>query len=368
MTDQPEAPYGSSDAGRVLAEAIQAVFAVEGITTGARNGRTIRLQGRLLTDSGSAYAHIASRFEALGYTPIIRENGGTATVTAMPGVFAASTTRDRGAVILFAVTVLSMLFAAGAAQAPDLDWLLRNPLVGLPFAASLLAILAAHEMGHYWMSRRLGIAASLPYFIPMPLSLFGTMGAIMRTRSPMRNRKQVLAVGAAGPIAGLILAIPILILGLLRSQVQPIPMQEGLLVEGNSLLYLGLKYLIFGRILPQNGMDVFLDPVAFAAWAGLLLTSLNLIPAGQLDGGHIAYALLGRRAKWLSRLAIPATAALGLVWNGWFIWTVLLFVFGQRNAEPLDDITPLNSKERALAIGLLLMFVLLFTPVPMSIS
>ena len=101
MTDQPEAPYGSSDAGRVLAEAIQAVFAVEGITTGARNGRTIRLQGRLLTDSGSAYAHIASRFEALGYTPIIRENGGTATVTAMPGVFAASTTRDRGAVILF---------------------------------------------------------------------------------------------------------------------------------------------------------------------------------------------------------------------------------------------------------------------------
>jgi membrane-associated protease RseP (regulator of RpoE activity) len=201
----------------------------------------------------------------------------------------------------------------------------------------------------------------------MPLSLFGTMGAIIRTRSPMRNRRQLLALGAAGPLAGMAVAIPILIIGLLRSQVQPIPAQAGLLIEGNSLLYAGLKFLLFGRLLPSGGYDVFLDPVAFAAWAGLLLTSVNLIPAGQLDGGHIAYALLGNRAQWLNRLAVLATAALGFIWSGWFIWTALLVVFGQRNAQPLDDITPLGAREKALAIFMLVTFALLFTPIPMTI-
>jgi membrane-associated protease RseP (regulator of RpoE activity) len=161
--------------------------------------------------------------------------------------------------------------------------------------------------------------------------------------------------------------VPTLIIGLLRSQVQPIPIQEGILVEGNSLLYLALKFVVFGQILPRNGYDVFLDPVAFAAWAGLLLTSVNLIPAGQLDGGHIAYALLGKHARWLNRLTIIVTAALGLVWSGWLLWTVLLVLFGQRNAEPLDDVTPLTTAQKAFAICMLVLFALLFTPLPMTL-
>lgn len=362
-----QAMQAPTDSGHALAEAINTVFAVESIKTGRASERIIQLQGQLLTDSERAYAHITERFRALGYTPLLRRHDEQIVVIAMPGLFAKKAKRDYAAIALFALTALSVLFASTSLQAPDWEWVLRHPLAGLPFAASMLGILLAHEMGHYWMARHLGVAASLPYFIPMPLSLFGTMGAIIRTRSPMRSRRQLLALGSAGPLAGMIVAIPILIIGLLRSQVQPIPAQPGLLIEGNSLLYAGLKYLLFGRLLPSGGYDVFLDPVAFAAWAGLLLTSVNLIPAGQLDGGHIAYALLGDRAQWLNRLAVFATAALGFVWSGWFIWTALLLVFGQRNAQPLDDITPLRAREKALAICMLITFALLFTPIPMTI-
>jgi Zn-dependent protease len=350
-----------------MAEAINPVFAVESISTDPGKGHRIRLQGQLRTDSGHAYAHIADRFKAFGYTALLRQQDAQHVVMAVPGIYPLKPGRERGAAVLFALTVLSMLFASAAAHAPDWGWIVRNPLAGLPFAVALLGILVAHELGHYFMARRVGVSASLPYFIPMPLSLFGTMGAIIRTRSPMRDRRQLLAIGAAGPLAGLIVAVPTLIFGLLRSQVQPIPLQEGVLVEGNSLLYLALKYVVFGRILPRNGYDVFLDPVAFAAWAGLLLTSVNLIPAGQLDGGHIAYALLGKQARWLNRLAIIVTAALGLVWSGWLLWTVLLVLFGQHNAEPLDDVTPLTAVQKAFAICMLVLFVLLFTPLPMTL-
>ena len=280
------------------------------------------------------------------------------TITAIPGVFSAKPSRDYGAIVLFAATVASVLFAGGSA--------LARPLAGLPFAVGLLAILVAHELGHYFAARRLGVAASLPYFIPMPLSPFGTMGAVIRTRTPMQDRRQLLTVGAAGPVAGLIVAIPALVLGLLWSQVQPIPAGQPVFLEGNSLLYAGIKLLLFGRILPKDGYDVFLHPVAFAAWAGLLVTALNLIPAGQLDGGHIAYALFGRRARWLNRLAVMAALALGLVWSGWFLWAAILVFLGQRNAEPLDDITRLTGAQKAFALAMLVLFVLLFTPVPMS--
>lgn len=362
-----QAVQALTDSGHALAEAINSVFAVDSITTGRSSERTIQLNGRLLIDSEKAYAHIAERFRAMSYTPLLRQRGEQTIVIALPGLFVKGAKRDYAAIALFGLTALSVLFASTAAQAPDWEWVLRHPLAGLPFAASLLGILVAHEMGHYWMARHLGVAASLPYFIPMPLSLFGTMGAIIRTRSPMRNRRQLLALGSAGPLAGMAVAIPILIIGLLRSQVQPISAQPGALIEGNSLLYAGLKLLLFGRLLPSGGYDVFLDPVAFAAWAGLLLTSVNLIPAGQLDGGHVACALLGSKAQWLNRLAVLATAALGFVWSGWFIWTALLVVFGQRSAQPLDDVTPLGAREKVLAVCMLVLFALLFTPIPMTI-
>jgi len=356
----------SIDNAQLLAQSIQSVFAVEQMSIGSGSSAGIHLAGTLLTDSRRAYHMIEQECGRLGYMALLRQKAGRALVIALPRAAPTAHPRDRLAVLWLALTAVSMLLANGLSQAPSLEWLLQNPLAGLPFTVGLLGILLAHEAGHYLVARRLGIAASLPHFIPMPLSLFGTMGAIIRVRSPMRDRRQVLAMGAAGPLAGLVIAVPILILGLMRSQVAEIMPTTGTFVEGNSLLYAGLKRLIFGEFLPSGGRDVFLHPLAFAGWAGLLLTGLNLIPAGQFDGGHVAYALLGERARWLSRLAVFATVALGLLWSGWYIWSVLLLVLGQRHAEPLDNVTSLSGHEKGVAVGVLLLFLALFAPIPMT--
>nr|MBC7244797.1 site-2 protease family protein [Chloroflexota bacterium] len=355
------------DIAQQLAMEIHSVFAVEALTT-ELDGRTIRLQGQLLTDSETAYAHIAERFKIYGYTPLLRKQKDRFVVSAVPIVFSAKPTWDYGAIVLFGLTVLSVLYAGALMQAPDFTWPLLHPLAGLPFAFGLLTVLVAHELGHYLTARRLGVATSLPYFIPMPLHFFGTMGAIIRTRAPMRNRRQVLALGAAGPLAGLIVAIPILVFGLMQSQVLPIPKRPGIIIEGNFLLYALLKFLVFGRFLPSHGYDVFLHPTAFGAWAALLVTGLNLIPAGQLDGGHVSYALLGNKARWLSRLAVIAALVLGMLWSGWLLFALLLLVLGQRHAEPLDDVTSLTTKEKLFAIFMLLVFIMLFTPVPLTVQ
>jgi membrane-associated protease RseP (regulator of RpoE activity) len=357
----------STDLAQQLALEISPVFAVEAITTGL-DRQTISLQGRLLTDSEAAYDYMEARFKAYGYTPILRKQQGRIVVSALPILFTAKPAQEYGAIVLFILTVLSVLYAGAFMQAPDPLWPLTHLQAGLPFALGLLTILVAHELGHYLTARRMGVPTSLPYFIPMPLNFFGTMGAIIRARAPMRNRRQVLALGAAGPLAGIIVAIPILIFGLMQSQVLPIPRRPGIIMEGNFLLYALLKFLVFGRFLPSRGYDVFLHPTAFGAWAALLVTGLNLMPAGQLDGGHVAYALLGKNARWLSRLAVIAALSLGMIWSGWFLFALLLLVFGQRHAEPLDDVTSLTRGEKAFAIFMLVVFILLFTPVPLTIQ
>ncbi|UCC75674.1 MAG: hypothetical protein JSW37_09150, partial [Anaerolineales bacterium] len=166
MTDTAKADAGPSDVARQLTQAISDVFAADEISTGVGAGRQgIRLGGQLLTDPALAYEQIAARFRQYGYTPAMRQAEGRVVITALPVLFSPKPTRDLGAIVLFAATVVSVLFAAAAAEAPDLQWILRHPLAGLPFAAGLLSILVAHELGHYFMARRLGVAASLPYFI-----------------------------------------------------------------------------------------------------------------------------------------------------------------------------------------------------------
>jgi len=356
-----------TDTAHQLATAIDDVFALDHIVTGSSDGRRLRLHGQLLTESQQAYSRISKRFRGYGYTPILRSHSGGVVITAIPTVFASRSSGNLAALLLFVLTVLSVLFVGAGAQAPDLQWILEHPLAGWPFAASLMAILTAHELGHYFVSRRFGVAVSLPYFIPMPFSPFGTMGAVIRTRAPIHDRRQLLAIGAAGPLAGLAVAVPLLVFGLMQSEVHPIPLQPGVFMEGNSLFYAAVKFLLFGQFLPNGGTDVFLHPVAFAAWAGLLVTALNLIPAGQLDGGHIAYALLGRRTRWLNRLTVVLALVMGLIWSGWFTWAAILFLLGQRSAEPLDDVTRLTRRQRAFAIGMLLLFAVLFTPIPMIV-
>src|SRR5512136_2481681 len=267
--------------------------------------RVVSFSGQLLRDAESAYAALRERFRALGYTPLLQRQGNGEVIIAQQGIIVARPSQVWINVALFAATVLATLLTGALNEVgqhiPEnmiLRTLLQQPillLTGLPFALTLMSILLAHEMGHYIVGRRYNAPVSLPYFIPMPLfGLFGTMGAVIVQRAPFEDRRSLFDIGVAGPLAGLVVALPLLVYGLATSKVGPIT--PGGLLEGNSILYLALKYLIFGRVLPGNGLDVYLNPVAWAAWAGLLVTSLNLLPVGQLDGGHILYALLGRRA------------------------------------------------------------------------
>jgi membrane-associated protease RseP (regulator of RpoE activity) len=265
---------------------------------------------------------------------------------------------------------------------------------GLEFSATLMAILVTHEMGHYVAGRIHKVDVSLPYFIPLPFST-GTLGAIIRMRSPITRRDALIDVGAAGPLAGLCMALPLLVWGLARSQVGPIDTSEGpTFIEGNSLLYILLKLLVKGQYLPSGGVDVHLEPMAMAAWVGLLVTFINLIPVGQLDGGHVAVAFFGdrhgRQARWLHRgLSIVGLVVLGwlyveahqagrepldaLAYAGqgalpWLIWSLLLVVMrrmaGGQYHPPVEP-EPLSSSRKVLFWVVATLFVLLFTPVPM---
>ena len=204
----------------------------------------------------------------------------------------------------------------------------------------------------------------------MPWSYFGTLGAFIQLRGPVTNRRALFDVGAAGPLAGLVFAVPVLLYGLATSDLGTIA--SGQTYEGNSLLYLLAKLLVFGRILPGGGVDVYLNQVAWAGWVGLFVTGLNLLPVGQLDGGHVSYALFGER----SRLFLwPTILGLGLIvvysWlQGapaltWVLWIFLLLSFGRVHARPLEDITALDPRRRALAIFTLALFFLCFVPLPL---
>jgi Zn-dependent protease len=352
--------------------AVADIFSVHDVTFGYKGGKTVRLRGQLLVDAHVAYERIKTRFEELGHTPLLRRVNGMDVIFAIPGSLSRSPSKRRAwiAGVLFLMTLVSVLHMGAVMDQvpPSKLFSLPGLMRGWPFALSLLSILTAHELGHYFVARRFGTPVSLPHFIPMPLSPLGTMGAVINMQGPPRNRRQLVAIGAAGPLAGLVFAVPILILGLLLSDVRHIPWGVPMLVEGNSLLYMLLKLLIFGRRLPSGGMDVFLHPVAFAGWAGLLVTGLNLIPAGPLDGGHIVYGLLGRRARWLNRIVIALLALLGFVmhWQGWFLWAGLLFFFSQRPTPLLDDITELDTSHRLLALLMVLLFAFTFVPKPLG--
>ncbi|MEM5774462.1 MAG: site-2 protease family protein [Anaerolineaceae bacterium] len=385
-----------------ITRAVGRVLKIASVTWGGqRQPYLARFCGRLYSDdSESAYDQLAAELKPLEITPLFRWEGQDHAVVLMPGVEKARTSRVSVNVILFIVTLLSVLLTGGlygTEELPDGFWaLVRSILVnGWPFAVSLLAILGTHEFGHYLVGRKHGLNVSLPYFIPLPLSPFGTMGAFINMRSIPRNRRVLLDVGIAGPLAGFLVAIPVLLLGLSLSQINVLPAapqdQISLQMEGNSIVYLLAKWVTFGKLLPQpvdtngmpallywiqyiftgrpfpyGGLDVMLHPVAWAGWAGLLVTGLNLLPAGQLDGGHVTFVLFG--SKWARRIfpfIILALIGLGFFWNGWWLWAGLLFLLGRVYAEPLDMITPLDPKRKALAVLALIIFVITITPVPL---
>lgn len=347
----------------------------------------IAFRGQVYGDTGVAFERMTQRFATYNYTASLRDQpDGGHEVVAIKGLVQRKPGRVWVNVLLFLATLFSVLYIGAGSSSQFAEMIedpqgleaLILPLIhlewGIPFAGTLLSILLAHELSHYFVARRYGSPVSLPYFIPMPFSLMGTMGAVIVQRAPMRSRKALFDIGVAGPLGGLVVAIPLLIVGLSLSNVQPPPPDiDVALQEGNSLLYLGIKYLMFGKILPSNGEDVWLHPVAFAAWAGLLVTMINLIPVGQLDGGHVSYALLGRRAWRLGYVGIAAM----VIWGGWLLmsgnqaggfwltWGFLNLFLNPRHPPPLNDAAKLDMRRVALGLLVVAIFILTFMPAPL---
>jgi membrane-associated protease RseP (regulator of RpoE activity) len=384
---------------------VSRVLLIESVTWGNPNvpeqAYVARYQGRLRQkDSLAAYDQLADALRPMNITPLFREESSKHHIILLSGVHKPSPSNPWINLILFGLTFFSVLIT-GAIYGYDgattiTQYMLNNIGNAVAFTVSILGILLAHEFGHYLVARLHHTAATLPYFIPFPFSPFGTMGAVIVQKESHKNRRILLDIGIAGPLAGLVVAIPVLLLGLYLSEIntlpQVIPAGEGLQLEGNSILYLLAKYIVFGELLPTpadygglspalywvryyftglpspfGGTDVMLHPVAWAGWAGLLVTALNLIPVGQFDGGHIINSVMGKRSIVLLPFVLVGMLLMGLVWNGWWLWAGLVFFLGRQQAEPLDQITPLDRRRKALGFLGVVIFLLVFTPVPLRI-
>jgi len=242
-------------------------------------------------------------------------------------------------------------------------------LSGLWYSASILAILGAHEFGHYYACRYYGVDASLPFFLPAPLPLTGTLGAFIRIRQPIPGKRELFDIGIAGPIAGFMVAVPVLLVGMGLSRITALPGNTNGFVElGEPLLFKAVAWLYWGT--PPDGYSINMHPMAFAAWFGMLATALNLFPIGQLDGGHISYAVLGRKSTIVTLGTVGALIALTFVSTSWLVWTaltvVMLLTFGPRHPRTIDEHVPLDKARLWLALFALVMFVVCFTPAPVE--
>ena len=413
MTPPPLPPDSAIE---VMRRAAAEVMEIRDITLG--DGRfSLRIRGRLIVPSEKAFNYLRPRFEAVEHTPLLRHEDDVDVIRALPAVFGREKPGTPWTAILLLIATLISVFYVGVQGELYVPFLvaLGYQITGntpaaipanlLPTAAqfrealmtgglytlALLGILGTHEMGHYLVARHYRVQTTLPYFIPLPFGILGTLGAVIAMREPAPNRRIQFDIGVAGPLAGLIVAVPVMIVGLMLSEVttteafiESLPQGVGaaILHEGQSLAYLGLKYLIFGQVLPSGDLDVWVHPVAFAAWAGFLVTALNLLPVGQLDGGHVLYGLFGdkaRRARGpvLAGLIVLATAGslrdagiidLGFGWSGWWLWILMITLLLRRHAPVLDEITDLDGKRRALGLFVLIVFILLFTPTPLTVS
>ena len=374
---------------------VSRVFRIDDVTSeDPRKGFFLRYRGELLSeDSAQAYDQLAELLSPYNAMPLFRMEDGRQVIYLAQKQPEPPKDKVSTNIILFVLTVFSVMLAGAQPEGPmpndfvgQLLALGKSIFTGWPFALSLLGILLSHEFGLYFMSRYHKTPATLPYFIPFPLSPLGTMGAAILMRGTPKNKRILFDIGIAGPIAGLVVAIPVLFYGLSLSTLGTIDPNPNGYIEGNSLIYLFAKFVTFGQLLPApiepqgllywvryfftggpvpfGGTDVFIHPVAFAGWAGILVTALNLIPAGTLDGGHVIYGLFGDKARKAFPFIVGLLLVFGFFWSGWWIWAALLFWLGRVQAQPLDQITTLDPTRRLIGYAMIIVFLLVFTPVP----
>ena len=379
MLGMPEAPLAPAHAPepRMLPEsqqpdAVRQVMAVHVAVEGADGVRVFR--GRLRESADVAYQTLKRAFTG-GTVPMLQEDEQTgAAVVLLPTPVEQRRiehpTRPAVHWLLFALTIVTTTWAGAAHEGVNL---MRDPgrfAVGLPYAVGLMAILGIHELGHYFMARRHGITVTPPYFIPVPFAL-GTFGAFIQMRSPTEDRRSLFDVAVAGPLAGLAVAIPALLIGLRSSTIVPgdvgEPMMRGTSV-GSSLLLALLAKASLGPAL-EYGHVLRLSPLAFAGWLGLFVTALNLLPIGQLDGGHMATAMFGRRVGGtVGTVAMWTLLLLAIfVWPGLTMWAILVFFIAGTSAAPLNDLTPLTPERQWVGYGTFAVLALILAPLPHSL-
>lgn len=275
-------------------------------------------------------------------------------------------------IVLFLATGVTTI-TAGALQQGVIPWETPWQLYkGLPFALTLLLILFCHEMGHYLAARYHDLNVSLPYFLPAPPIpfLIGTLGAFIRIRSPILNKPALLDVGASGPLSGIMVTLPLLVFGLQLSEIKVLPGgpgDYGGIILGESLLFQFMTWLTVGSLPPDH--HIILHPMAFAGWIGLLVTNLNLIPVGQLDGGHVSYALLGEKATTVAKGFLVLLVILGLTsWYGWLVWVAILLVLGVSHPLPLHYWVELDRRRRSVGYLTWAIFALTFMPTPFQVT
>ena len=262
---------------------------------------------------------------------------------------------------LFLVT----LFTTSLAGSPGGSTIPQMLYHGLPYSVSLLLILLVHESGHYFAARSFGVDATLPFFIPFP-SLIGTMGAVIRTRTPVPHRRALLYIGAMGPLPGFIVSLVVAAYGISVSTVHPLPAAgaDVFPIFGDSLLFAGLVRFFHGPI--PAGYDIFLSPLAWAGWIGFLITGLNLMPIGQLDGGHVLYALIGEKQRTAGWMAFGALVILSFFWTGWILWLVITLGILMVGHPPVAEETALSVGEKIMGWLCILVLILTFIPVPVN--
>jgi Zn-dependent protease len=332
----------------------------------------ISFRGHLVVDPAQGYALLRDRFAALGYTPLLHERDGYEIVTALPVVFG-NTGPKRwwiNLVLLLltiaSTTLVGALLEQEAISADTLFLMLQEPqriLSGIPASLTIMGILGIHELAHYVAAHWHGLDSSLPYFIPVPFGLVGTLGAVIRMRKPFENRNALFDVGAAGPLAGILVALPLFFVGLMSSPAMP-PQPDGMPL-GTPLLLQWMESLVYIlRDIPQE-YDIYVNSWTFTAWFALFVSGLNLLPIGQLDGGHVAYAMLGSRTRILSIVVLGIISILGiLMWPGWYLWTFFIFLSGWLHPPPLNALEPLSTGRKVVGVVVFALMVLLFTPTP----